>query len=90
MTESSSSYTVHIKASAEREMASLPKAVSRSVSQKILALESNPRPPGCKKLSGRQEYRVRVGDYRVLYVVSDAVKTIEIVAVGNRRDVYRR
>lgn len=90
MTESSSSYTAHIKSSAEREMASLPKAVSRSVSRKILDLESNPRPPGCKKLSGRLEYRVRVGDFRILYVVSDAAKTIEIVAVGNRRDVYRR
>ena len=84
------SYTVHIKASAEREMASLPKPVFHAVSQKILDLESNPRPQRCKKLSGRQEYRVRVGDYRVLYVVSDATRMIEIVAVGNRKDVYRR
>ncbi len=83
-------YTVHIKASAEREMASLPKPVFRAVSKKIVDLEPNPRPQRCKKLSGRQEYRVRVGDYRVLYVVSDAAKTIEIVAVGNRKDVYRR
>jgi mRNA interferase RelE/StbE len=85
-----SSYTVHIKASAEREMASLPKAVFRAVSKKLLDLESNPRPARCKRLTGRQEYRVRVGDYRVLYVVSDAAKTIEIVALGNRKDVYRR
>ena len=83
-------YTVHIKASAEREMASLPKTVFRTVSKKILDLESNPRPQRCKKLSGRREYRVRVGDFRVLYVVNDAAETIEIVAVGNRKDVYRR
>jgi mRNA interferase RelE/StbE len=85
-----SGYTVRIKASAEREMASLPKPVFRTVSQKILDLESNPRPQRCKKLSGRQEYHVRVGDYRILYVVNDAARTVEIVAVGNRKDVYRR
>jgi mRNA interferase RelE/StbE len=84
------SYTIRIKASAEREMASVPKAMRHTISQKILDLETNPRPQGCKKLSGRKEYRVRVGDYRVLYVVDDAATSIEIVAVGNRKDVYRR
>ena len=83
------SYTVHIRTSAEREMASLPKTAFRAISKKILDLESNPRPQRCKKLSGRQEYRVRVGDYRILYVVHDAAKMIEVVAVGNRKDVYR-
>ncbi len=83
-------YTVRIKASAEREMASLPKSVFRAVSKKIFALESAPRPQQCKKLSGRQEYRVRVGDYRVLYVISDVERTVEIVAIGNRKDIYRR
>jgi mRNA interferase RelE/StbE len=86
----SASYTVHIKTSAEREMSSLPKNAFRSISRKMLALEVNPRPQRCKKLSGRQEYRVRVGDYRVLYVVNDEARTVEIVAVGNRKDVYRR
>ena len=84
------SYTIRIKTSAEREMASLPKAAFHAISKKILALEANARPHGCKKLSGRQEYRVRVGDYRVLYVVDDAAGSIEVVAVGNRKDVYRR
>ena len=82
-------YTVHIKASAEREMAFLPQAAFRTVSKKILDLEKNPRPPRCKKLSGRQEYRIRAGDYRILYVVDDQARTIEVVAVGNRKDVYR-
>jgi mRNA interferase RelE/StbE len=84
------SYTIHIKASAEREMASLPKAAFHSISKRMLDLEKNPRPQGCKKLSGREEYRVRAGDYRVLYVVDDAAGSIEVVAVGNRKDVYRR
>ena len=64
--------------------------LSRSYRRRILVLESNPRPQGCKKLSGREEYRLRVGDYRVLYVVNDAAGAIEVVAVGNRKDVYRR
>lgn len=83
-------YTVHIKSSAEREMASLPKAAFLAISKKILDLVSNPHPQRCKKLSDRRKYRVRVGDYRVLYVISDAAKVIEIVAIGNRKDVYRR
>jgi mRNA interferase RelE/StbE len=82
-------YTVHIKASAERDMASLPKDAFHSISKRLLDLESNPRPHGCKKLSGRHEYRVRVGDYRILYVVNDPEKAVEIVAIGNRKDVYR-
>jgi mRNA interferase RelE/StbE len=83
-------YAVRIKSSAEREMAALPKSVFRAVSKEVLDLEKNPRPQGCKKLSGRREYRVRIGDYRVLYVVDDAAGSIEIVAIGNRKDVYRR
>jgi mRNA interferase RelE/StbE len=83
-------FAVHIKASAERDMTSLPKTIFRTVSKKILDLESNPRPQRCKKLSGREEYRVRVGDYRVLYIVNDVTKVIDIVAVGHRKDVYRR
>ena len=71
-------------------MASLPKAAFQVISKKILVLESNPRPQGCKKLSGREEYRVRAGDYRVLYVIDNAAGAIEVVAVGNRKDVYRR
>ncbi len=82
-------YTIRIRASADRELASLPKPVFHTVSAKILDLEENPRPHGCKKLSGRQEYRVRVGDYRILYSVDDAVRAVEVVAVGNRKDVYR-
>jgi mRNA interferase RelE/StbE len=83
-------YTVRITQSAEREMTDLPKTAFRAVSKKILDLESDARPHGCKKLSGRSEYRVRCGDYRILYAIDDAARVIEIVAVGNRKDVYRR
>ena len=67
----------------------LPRAVFARVIQVLLKLERNPRPVGCKKLRGVERYRLRVGDYRVLYIIDDAAASIEIVAVGHRRDVYR-
>ena len=52
------------------------------------SLEENPRPRGVQKLSGREEYRLRVGDYRILYVIDDGNHTVTIVAVGHRHEVY--
>ena len=83
------SYQVRIKRSAEREMDRLPNRTFQRVTQAILNLESRPRPPGCVKLRGIEEYRIRVGDFRILYTINDANRTVEIVAVGHRRDVYR-
>ncbi len=86
---SAGKYEIRIKRSAEQEMDCLPSKVFSRISGKILKLESTPRPRGCKKLRGRHEYRLRVGDYRILYVVDDANLVVEIIAVGHRRDVYR-
>jgi mRNA interferase RelE/StbE len=55
----------------------------------LLGLEENPRPSGIKKLEGQESYRLRVGDYRVLYTVDDKIKQVVILAVGHRREVYR-
>jgi mRNA interferase RelE/StbE len=82
-------YAVLIKKAAEREMESLPPAVFARVASAILTLEAAPRQRRAKKLQGRDAYRLRVGDYRVLYTVSDSARTVEIMAVGHRRDVYR-
>jgi mRNA interferase RelE/StbE len=82
-------YTVLIKRSAEREMNRLPGDTFERVSLAILALEKEPRPNGCKKLRGLDAYRLRTGDYRVLYTVDDRKRQVEITAVGHRRDVYR-
>ena len=84
-----SAYTVTIKRSAEKEMDGLPGAVFDRVADAILQLEDNPRPQGCKKLRGAEEYRMRVGAYRVLYLIDDDRRSVEIMAVGHRRDVYR-
>ena len=82
------SYEVRIVHSAEKEMDRLPTAVHARLSKRILSLEDNPRPRGIKKLRGRQEYRLRVGDYRILYVIDDRKHTVIILAVGHRREVY--
>jgi mRNA interferase RelE/StbE len=82
------SYLVHIIHSVEKEMNRLPVTVHTRLSQRILALEDNPRPRGIRKLSGREEYRLRAGDYRILYIINDKKRLVTIVAVGHRREVY--
>ncbi len=70
-------------------MKSLPSSMFRRISEAILLLESTPRPRTCKRLRGREGYRMRIGDYRILYLVDDTSRTVNIVAVGHRKDVYR-
>ncbi len=65
------SYTVETKRSAEKEMDRLPDKTHKRISEKILALETNPCPLGIRKLQGEEGYRLRIGDYRVLYTVDD-------------------
>jgi mRNA interferase RelE/StbE len=83
------SYAVYLKRSAEKELAGLPREVHQKIIKRLLTLKDNPRPPGAKKLWGGERYRIRVGDYRVLYTIDDALHKIEVSAVGHRREVYR-
>ncbi len=82
-------YAILIKRTAEKEMDRLPARTFDRVADAILRLETDPRPRGCRKLAGLEEYRLRVGAYRVLYAVDDLRRIVEVVAVGHRRDVYR-
>ena len=83
------SYRVFIKPGAEREMNSLSEPVHRRITAKILGLAENPRPHGTTKLHGMQGYRLRVGDYRVLYTIEDASSTVTVQSVAHRREAYR-
>ncbi len=83
------SYALAIFPSAQRELGSLPPEVSRRVRAAIVDLAHEPRPPGCRKLTGREGWRLRVGDYRILYDVDDGTQTVTVVHIGHRRDVYR-
>jgi len=82
-------YEVRIIPAAEREMDRLATAVHGRISRRILSLEDNPRPRSAKKLGGRGEYRLRIGDYRVLYTINDKGRIVTVFAVGHRREVYR-
>ena len=82
-------YKVLIIPSAEKEMDKLPNPAYNNLKNKILSLQETPKPQGIKKLRHREEYRLRVGDYRVLYTIDDSDKSVTIVAVGHRKEIYR-
>lgn len=83
------SYSLRIKPSAVKELEVLPTKDRRKIIARIEGLASEPRPHGCEKLSGLEQYRVRQGDYRVVYSVDDGTRLVLVVKVGHRRDVYR-
>jgi mRNA interferase RelE/StbE len=82
-------YQVLLKRSAEKELDSLPKDLRQRIIKRLLALEENARPDGVRKLQGEEAYRIRVGDYRVLYTVDDIDHLVTVYAIGHRREVYR-
>ncbi|OFX27529.1 MAG: addiction module antitoxin [Armatimonadetes bacterium RBG_16_67_12] len=83
------SYKLLVKPSAAKELEALPKRDRQRIVTKIRSLSVEPRPPGCEKLSGHDLYRVRQGNYRVLYTVQDADLVVVVVTIGHRREVYR-
>jgi mRNA interferase RelE/StbE len=82
-------YRLFLLPRAQKELARLPTDSYERIRAAIRALAEEPRPPGCRKLTGREGWRIRIGDYRVLYEIEDTPKTVTVVQVGHRRDVYR-
>lgn len=83
-------YEVLIERTAERDLRSLPHNIFNRIVARIRALAENPRPPGCHKLTGsRNDWRIRIGDYRVVYEIDDARTRVRIFRVRHRREVYR-
>lgn len=84
-------YDVALTSSAERELRKLSGQVVARIVPRLEDLVANPRPSGCKKLrGGDQEWRIRVGDYRVVYTIDDARLLVEVTRIRHRRDVYER
>lgn len=84
-----SSYRVAIASSAEKELNALPKKVIARIVTRLERLASVPRPPGCKKLKGGdKEWRIRVGDYRAVYVIDDFAGIVDVTRIAHRRNVY--
>ena len=82
-------YRVIIRHQAEKELGRLGHDERNRIGRKLLLLESDPRPTGVIALQGRPGFRIRIGNYRVLYEVDESSKTVTITAIGHRRDVYR-
>lgn len=83
------SYSVQILPSVIRkDLDKLPKGDVTKIMQRIKLLGENPRPIWSKKLSGREEYRARQGNYRILYVIEEQVKIVQVTKVGHRRNIY--
>jgi mRNA interferase RelE/StbE len=82
-------YSVELKPSARKELEKLPAEFIERVFPRLEALGDEPRPAGCKKLKGgQQEWRIRVGDYRVVYTIDDAKLRVSVTRIRNRSDVY--
>jgi mRNA interferase RelE/StbE len=84
------SYKLLITRSASKELEEIPGKDRNRIIAKIRTLEENPRPQGVEKLSSEDKYRLRQGDYRILYEIQDRQLIVTVVRIGNRRDVYRR
>jgi mRNA interferase RelE/StbE len=84
-------YRLLFKPSAERTFLALPHEVRRRLDPRLLALQEIPRPAGIKPLAGVSGvYRLRVGDYRVLYEIDDDQSVVLVLTIGHRREVYRK
>ena len=84
------SYKLYFRKSAVKELEKLPKTALRKIIKKIELLSDEPRPAGCEKLSGQELYRVRQGDYRIVYSIQDNELTIWVIKVGHRKNIYKR
>lgn len=83
------SYNLEIKRSAAKELGQLPPKDRGRIVARIQLLAQDPRPQGAEKLSGQERYRIRQGDYRILYEIEDDILRVMVVKIGHRRDVYR-
>lgn len=83
-------YEVSLERTAERDLKRLSAKEFQRMTQEIKALTENPRPPGCRKIVGSEsDWRIRVGDYRVIYEVDDIAKAVRVMRVRHRREAYR-
>jgi len=83
-------YRIEVETRARREFLGLPDQVQEVVTEAIDDLATNPRPQGAKRLVAKSGYRLRKGDYRILYTIDDETRLVRVYRVGHRRDIYRK
>ncbi len=84
-------YEVYLERSAENDLKRLPTSTLDRIVHQIKTLARNPRPSGCRKITGsKNDWRIRIGDYRVLYEIDEKARVLRIMRVRHRREAYRR
>ncbi len=82
-------YKVYFKESVEKDISTIPKKDLQKILRRIEILSQDPRPQGHEKLTGQERYRIRQGNYRIVYSIQDQELTVWVVKVGHRKEVYR-
>ncbi len=82
-------YQIEFKPTAQKSLEKLPKKIQKRIQGVITVLESNPLPPKAEKLKGRDAYRIRVSDYRIIYSIENNVLLVVVVSIGHRREIYK-
>ena len=82
-------YNIRLVQSVAKKLSKLPSEIEDKIYTAIQSLSHNPRPSGCKKLKGHDGYRIRVGDYRIIYQIKDNILTVLVLAIGHRKDIYQ-
>lgn len=82
-------YRIEIDRSARKALEALDEVTHTRIVEAIRGLAENPRPAGCTKLTGREAWRIRIGNYRVIYEIHDRVLVITVLEIGHRKDIYR-
>ena len=81
-------YTAVLSKKAQKQLDKFSDNIAEPIMDAIAGLEENPRPPGCKKLKGRDGYRIRTGNYRIIYDIFDSELIVDIITLGHRKDIY--
>ncbi len=82
-------YTVEIERDAQKQLAKINNPLAAAIKQKLLSLENDPRPPGCKKLVGLDGWRIRIGDYRIIYIIEDNILRVLVIDIDHRKQIYK-
>jgi mRNA interferase RelE/StbE len=82
-------YQIILTNAANKQLRKLPNQIAQRIQAQLLELENNPRPDGCKKLVNVEAWRIRIGDYRVIYEIHDKILIVSVIEIGHRRDIYK-
>ncbi len=82
-------YKVRLERKAQKNLAKVAEPYYSNIKTAILDLGKNPRPPGCIKLKGRDAFRIRIANYRIIYEIQDAILLVDVVDLGHRKDIYK-